>query len=235
MATINLLPHRAERRRQREREFYAMLGAAFAAAVLAWLLWGYWMGVRIDSQDGRNTYLKDQIHQLDGKLAEIKELENTKSKLLARKQIIEQLQANRSQMVHLFDQMVKTIPEGTRLTSLKQNGDTLTLTGVAQANGNVASYMRSLDCSHWLGHSDLQKTEVKGTDQRNRYEFGLTVKLTSPEQTASKPCTGAEQGGAPDLTIPAANPPPAPTAPVPAAPAPTPPVPAAPVTTGGKP
>jgi type IV pilus assembly protein PilN len=234
MATINLLPHRAERRRQREREFYAMLGAAFVAAILTWLLWSYWMGVRIDTQDGRNTYLKDQIHQLDGKLAEIKELENTKSKLLARKQIIEQLQANRSQMVHLFDQMVKTIPEGTRLTSLKQNGDTLTLTGVAQANGNVASYMRNLDCSHWLGHSDLQKTEVKGTDQRNRYEFGLTVKLTSPEQATSKPCTGTEQGGTPDAATPPATPAPAASA-APAAPAPVTPTPAAPATTGGKP
>jgi type IV pilus assembly protein PilN len=234
MATINLLPHRAERRRQREREFYAMLGAAFVAAILTWLLWSYWMGVRIDTQDGRNTYLKDQIHQLDGKLAEIKELENTKSKLLARKQIIEQLQANRSQMVHLFDQMVKTIPEGTRLTSLKQNGDTLTLTGVAQANGNVASYMRNLDCSHWLGHSDLQKTEVKGTDQRNRYEFGLTVKLKSPEQATSKPCTGTEQGGTPDAATPPATPAPAASA-APAAPAPVTPTPAAPATTGGKP
>ncbi len=184
MATINLLPWRAERRRQRERDFYTMLAAAAVAAVLVWLLWGTWMGARIDNQDARNTYLKDEIHQLEGKLTEIKELEATKAKLLARKQIIEQLQASRSQMVHLFDELVKTIPDGVRLSSLKQAGDVLTLLGVAQANGNVAAYMRSLDASPWLQHSDLQKTEVSGTDQRNRYVFGLTVKMSSPDQSS---------------------------------------------------
>ncbi len=200
MATINLLPWRAERRRQRERDFYTMLAAAAVVAVLVWLLWGTWMGARIDNQDARNSYLKDQIHQLDGKLTEIKELEATKAKLLARKQIIEQLQASRSQMVHLFDELVKTIPDGVRLTSLKQTGDVLTLLGLAQANGNVAAYMRKLDDSPWLQHSDLQKTEANGTDQRNRYEFGLTVKMTSPDQSggAKAPATqGSPPAAAP--------------------------------------
>jgi type IV pilus assembly protein PilN len=139
------------------------------------------MGLRIDNQESRNAYMKDQIKQLDGQLAEIKELDKTKSKLLARKQIIEQLQASRSQMVHLFDELVKTIPDSVRLASLKQAGDTLTLEGVAQSNASVANYMRNLDNSKWLTHSDLIKTEVKGTDKRNRYEFGLNVKLRPPE------------------------------------------------------
>ena len=195
MATINLLPWRAERRRQRERDFYTMLAAAAVAAVLVWLLWGTWMGARIDNQDARNTYLKDEIHQLEGKLTEIKELEATKAQLLERKKIIEQLQASRSQMVHLFDELVKTIPDGVRLSSLKQTGDVLTLQGVAQANGNVAAYMRSLDASPWLKHSDLQKTEVHGTDKRNRYEFGLTVKMSSPDKSSDAAAT--PQGRAP--------------------------------------
>lgn len=182
MASINLLPWRADRRRQRERDFYAMLGAAAVAAVLAWLLWGYWMGLRTDDQDARNTYLSGEISKLDVKLVEIKELENTENKLLARKKIIEQLQASRSQMVHLFDELVKTIPDGVRLTSLKQNADLLTLAGVAQANGNVAAYMRNLDQSQWMSKSDLQRTEIKGTDQRNRYEFGMTVKTRTGDQ-----------------------------------------------------
>ena len=215
MATINLLPWRAERRRQRERDFYTMLAFAALLAVALWLLWGYWMGLRIDNQDARNNYLKDEIHQLDGKLAEIKELEVTKSRLLARKQVIEQLQASRSQMVHLFDELVKTIPDGVRLSSLKQNGDQLTLLGMAQANGNVAAYMRSLDTSPWLQHSDLQKTEIAGADQRNRYAFGLTVKMSSPDQSgAAAPPAGAAPGGS-------VKPAPATTAPVPKAPAPT--------------
>ena len=203
MATINLLPWRAERRRQREREFYTMLASAAVAAILAWFLWGYWMDLRIEDQDSRNAYLQSEIKQLEGKLTEIKELETTKAKLLARKQIIEQLQASRAQMVHLFDELVRTIPDGVRLTSIKQTGTQLELQGVAQANGDVANYMRNLDGSTWMQRSDLQKTEIKGADKRNRYEFGLTVKMRSPEQ----PKDGTTPDGAP---APGAPPPPAP-------------------------
>lgn len=192
MAKINLLPWRAERRRQRERDFYIMLAGAAAAAILAWFAWGYWMDMRIDDQENRNKYLRTEIKQLEGKLTEIKELETTKSKLLARKQIIEQLQASRSQMVHLFDELVRTIPDGVRLAAVKQTGPVLALQGVAQANGDVANYMRNLDGSPWMQSSDLQKTEIKGSDKRNRYEFGLTVKLRSPEQQ-----NGAAPGSAP--------------------------------------
>ncbi len=186
MAKINLLPWRAERRRQREREFYMMLLVAAAAGVLAVLMWHWWMTARIDNQDARNQYLTDQIHQLDAKLVEIKNLEKTKSQLLARKQIIEKLQANRSQMVHLFDELVKTIPDSVRLTSMAQNGNTLTLKGVAQSNASVATYMRNLDKSPWMTQPDLQKTQANSSSQRERYDFGLGVKLTSPEEKAKQ-------------------------------------------------
>ena len=202
MAKINLLPWRAERRRQREREFYMMLGMAALAAVAVLLGWWYWMGLRLENQDSRNAYLKDQIKQLDGQLAEIKELDKTKSKLLARKQIIEQLQASRSQMVHLFDELVRTIPDSARLNSLKQAGDVLTLQGVAQSNASVANYMRNLDSSKWLTRSDLIKTEVKGNDKRNRYEFGLNVRLRPPEN-AENLDSQPDAGKAPDAAAPA--------------------------------
>ena len=210
MAKINLLPWRAERRRQRERDFYMMLAAAAVAAVLAWFAWGYWMDLRIDDQEGRNGYLRGEIKKLEGKLTEIKDLETTKAKLLARKQIIEQLQASRSQMVHLFDELVRTIPDGVRLTSMKQSGEQLVLQGVAQANGDVSNYMRNLDASHWMQRSDLQKTEIKGADKRNRYEFGLTVKLRSPEQSDKTAPDGAAKPDAPPASRPAAPPAPAP-------------------------
>jgi len=185
MAKINLLPWRAAVRKQREREFYIMLGGAAAAAALAVVLWAVWMNMRIDNQDERNNYLTRQSKELDSKIEEIQKLEQTKSALLTRKQIIEQLQANRSQMVHLFDEMVKTIPDGARLDSLKQSGDTLTLDGFAQSNASVASYMRNLDGSPWLTHSDLQKTEAaKASQKRDRFSFGLTVKLTDPDAKA---------------------------------------------------
>lgn len=229
MAKINLLPWRAERRREREREFYAMLGAAALAAVAAVFLWWYWMGMRIDDQDNRNAYLKSEIKQLDIQLAEIKELDKTKSKLLARKQIIEQLQASRSQMVHLFDELVRTIPDSVRLGSLKQAGDILTLQGVAQSNASVANYMRNLDSSKWLTHSDLIKTEVKGADKRNRYEFGLNVKLRPPENAEnldkedekpaanSAPAQPLHGAPAPSIAIPADQIPDTPPPPKPAA------------------
>jgi type IV pilus assembly protein PilN len=186
MAKINLLPWRDEKRKQRQREFYVMLAGATVAAVFVVFVWWYWMGMRLDNQDARNTYLKDQIHLLDGKLTEIKQLETTKSKLLARKEIIEKLQASRSQMVHLFDELVKTIPDGVRLMTMRQNGDTLTLDGVAQSNASVATYMRNLDASPWLTHSDLVKTEAKKGDKRDRFDFGLMVKLTNPDEKAKE-------------------------------------------------
>lgn len=196
MAKINLLPWRTERRKLREREFFMMLGAAAVVAILAVFVWVWWMNARLDNQDARNAYMKDEIHKLDDQLTEIKRLEETKSKLLARKQIIEQLQANRSQMVHLFDELVKTIPDGVRLNTMKQNGDTLTLTGVAQSNASVATYMRNLDNSQWLKRSDLQQTIAKGADKRDRFEFGLTVKLTSPEEKEKERAAAAEKNNA---------------------------------------
>ena len=226
MAKINLLPWRAQVRKQREREFYMMLGGAFLAGLLAVLLWVYWMGMRIDDQDARNNYLTQQSKELDGKLEEIKKLEQTKSALLTRKQIIEQLQANRSQMVHLFDEMVKTIPDGARLNTLKQGGDTLTLEGFAQSNASVASYMRNLDNSPWLTHSDLQKTEAaKASEKRDRFSFGLTVKLTDPDAKAkAKAEAEAKANGTalPPADKPGAKPAGAAGSPAPTTPAPTP-------------
>ena len=184
MARINLLPWRAERRKQREREFFMQLGAAFAAGILFVLLWSFWMGMRIDNQNERNAYLQGEIKQVDVKIAKINELDKVRSRLLARKQIIEQLQANRSQMVHLFDELVKTIPGSARLAALKQNGQSMTLNGVAQSNASVAEYMRNIEASPWMGHADLRKTENVHKDVRMPYVFGLNVALTHPKDDA---------------------------------------------------
>lgn len=181
MARINLLPWRAERRKQREREFFMQLGAAFVAAVLFVLLWVGWMGQRIDNQNNRNAFLQNEIKQVDERIAKIKDLEKVRERLLARKQIIEQLQANRSKMVHLFDELVKTIPASARLSSLKQSGESMTLDGVAQSNASVAEYMRNIESSPWMGHADLSKTENTHKDQRMPYSFGLNVALSKPK------------------------------------------------------
>ena len=196
MAHINLLPWRTERRKQREREFFMQLGAAAVAAVLAVLVWYGWMDGRISSQNDRNTYLQGEIKQLDERITKIKDLEKVRESLLARKQIIEQLQANRSQMVHLFDELVKTIPASARLNGLKQTGESMTLDGVAQSNASVAEYMRNIESSQWMGHADLRKTENTHGDSRLPYSFGLDVALSRPKSDENGDGTGSDHGPA---------------------------------------
>jgi type IV pilus assembly protein PilN len=212
MARINLLPWRAERRKQREREFYMQLGVAFAAALVVLIGWSYWMGARIDNQTERNTYLQGEIKQLDDRIAKIKDLEKVRAGLLQRKQIIEQLQANRSQMVHLFDELVKTIPASARLGSMKQSGDSMSLDGVAQSNSSVAEYMRNIEASPWMGHADLRKTENTHDDSRMPYAFGLDVKLNTPSADApassssvAAPAAGTAAGTAAAVPAPLVN------------------------------
>ena len=207
MAHVNLLPWRAERRKQREREFYMQLVAAFVVALGVLLLWVFWMDQRIDNQNERNAYLQTEIKQLDVRIAKIKDLEKVREHLLARKQIIEQLQADRSQMVHLFDELVKTIPTSARLSGLKQSGQSMSLDGVAQSNASVAEYMRNIETSPWMGHADLRKTENTHNGTRMPYEFGLNVLLSKPKsdeidgKTPVLPA-GASSGAAP--AVPAA-------------------------------
>jgi type IV pilus assembly protein PilN len=180
MAHINLLPWRAERRKLREREFYIQLGLAFGAALVVLIAWSFWMDARIGNQNDRNTYLGSEIKQLDDRIAKIKDLEKVRAGLLQRKQIIEQLQANRSQMVHLFDELVKTIPSSARLAGMKQTGDSMSLDGVSQSNSSVAEYMRNIEASPWMGHADLRKTENTHDASRMPYSFGLDVRLNRP-------------------------------------------------------
>ncbi|MGA9342957.1 MAG: PilN domain-containing protein [Rhodanobacteraceae bacterium] len=186
MARINLLPWRIERRKQREREFYGLLGAAAIAGIVLMFLWISWMGARIDNQDARNNYLTTEIKALDKKIEDIAKLDDQKARLLTRKRIIEQLQSNRSQTVHLFDDLVKTIPDGTRLTSMKQVDETLTLAGVAESNARVATYMRNIDKAPCMGHSELEKIENKagdkGIEKKLPYVFSLQVKLNKPAE-----------------------------------------------------
>lgn len=203
MARINLLPWRAERRKLRQKEFMTMLGLAGAAALLlSFLIVMYYNG-QIEGQQIRNQYLRDQIVLVDQQIKEIEELDKKKANLLARKQVIEELQASRSQMVHLFDELVRTIPEGVRLNSIKQNGQTLTLDGLAQSNARVSSYMRNLEESGWMANPDLSIIEAKGEDKGLPNVFSLKVTLKSPNsdaaaaEPAAAPAAPAVAGGAP--------------------------------------
>ncbi|HEY5850163.1 MAG TPA: PilN domain-containing protein [Lysobacter sp.] len=180
MARINLLPWREERRKLRQKEFAVMFAmAALGAVLLSFVIISYYNG-QIDGQNERNTYMRDQITQVDKAIKEIEELDKKKAKLLARKEVIEQLQANRSQMVHLFDSLVRTIPDGAVLTSIKQDSQTLTLEGRAQSNARVSTYMRNLEGSGWMTNPDLSIIEAQGADKGLPYVFKLQVKLANP-------------------------------------------------------
>ncbi len=193
MAKINLLPWRAERRAQRQKEFYGMLGlAAVAGILLSFLIWFYY-GQQISSQQSRNQFLEQEIAKVKAQNEEIKTLGKQKDRLLARKKVIEQLQANRSQMVHLFDSLVRTIPDGVALSNIKQEGEILTLEGRAQSNARVSAYMRNLEGSGWMTNPDLSIIEAKaeaeaegapgvnsGQARALPYAFSLQVKLANP-------------------------------------------------------
>ncbi|KRG49183.1 fimbrial protein [Stenotrophomonas panacihumi] len=208
MARINLLPWRAERRKQREREFFGMLGFAAVAGVLLSLLIWFYFDRQVSGQEERNKFLTAEIEKVKAQNREIEELDKKKERLLARKRVIEELQANRSQMVHLFDSLVRTIPDGVVLTSLKQEGEVLTLEGRSQSNARVSTYMRNLESSGWMTNPDLSIIEAKAQEKdKNQkvaasvdskalpYVFRLKVKLANPNEP-NKDGTGnpAEQG-----------------------------------------
>lgn len=220
MARINLLPWRAERRKLRQKEFLTMLGLSAIAGVVLWFLINTYYNNQISGQNERNAYLQGQIAQVDKQITEIDKLDKSKTKLLARKQVIEQLQANRSQMVHLFDALVRTIPDGVILTSIKQEGDKLTLEGRSQSNARVSTYMRTLEGSGWMTKPDLSIIEAKAGDPSLPYTFTLSVLLANPN--APKDANG---DGVPDVPAAGVRPAPAtsmPSTTVPPAAAPTP-------------
>lgn len=180
MARINLLPWREERRAQRRKEFLAMLGlSALAGVVLAFLIIS-WHGAQIDGQNERNEYLRTQIQSLDTQIKEIERLDEQKARLLARKEVIEQLQASRSQMVHLFDSLVRTIPDGVVLTSIRQEGQKLTLEGRSQSNARVSTYLRNLESSGWMTSPDLAIIEAQAGEPGLPFTFRLSVTLANP-------------------------------------------------------
>jgi type IV pilus assembly protein PilN len=202
MAKINLLPWRAERRKQRQQEFMTMLGVASVAAVLISLLIVLYYNAKIDAQEQRNQYLTDQIASLDKQIAEIAELDKKKAGLLRRKQVIEELQASRSQMVHLFDELARTISDGTQIQSIAQNGAEMTILGRAQSNARVSTYMRNLDASGWMGSPDLSIIELRSADPGLPNEFSLKVQLKNPnDPNASGPAgvAAAETAAAPPM------------------------------------
>jgi type IV pilus assembly protein PilN len=188
------------------------------AALLAFLIVSYY-NAQIEGQNERNAFMRDQIAQVDSRIKEIEALDQKKAKLLARKEVIEQLQANRSQMVHLFDSLVRTIPDGVVLTAAKQEGDKLTLEGRGQSYGRVSTYMRNLESSGWMTNPELSVIEARGDNKGLPYEFDLQVKLANPNAPKDTDGDGVPDAPAAGTAAPTTTPA-APAAPAPASAAP---------------
>src|ERR1700723_284609 len=162
MPRINLLPWREQERKVRRREFMVVLGGK--------LLYSSW----IDSQNAKNNLLKKEIVKLDAQIADIQDLENRKQRLVARMEIIEKLQRSRSEVVHLFDEIVKTVPEGIYLTQIKQTNRKLEIKGVAQSSTRVSTFMRNIDSSSWMDNPQLQVVETTKDSSTGGSSFTLS-------------------------------------------------------------
>ncbi|HHZ87986.1 MAG TPA: pilus assembly protein PilN [Chromatiaceae bacterium] len=179
MTRINLLPWRSIERARKQREFLAMLGASAVACAMVVLYSHLHINGMITSQEARNSYLQQEITLVDARIKAIKDLEHTKSRLLARMEIIQELQGSRPQIVHLFDEIAGTVPDGVYLSKLSRQGKQLTIFGQAQSNARVSAYMRSLDQSEWLTNPKLSVIKNLKTARTRSSEFSLRVSQTN--------------------------------------------------------
>lgn len=161
MPRINLLPWRSAERKRRQQQFAAWAALAVGAAAVVTLLIYFSVSAAIDSQQERNALLKREIESLDRQIVEINGLDARRQAMRARMEVIEKLQRSRPEVVHLFDQLVKTLPDGVYLTSVKQTEKRLELKGVAQSSTRVSALMRNIEDSEWLENPDLEVVETK--------------------------------------------------------------------------
>jgi type IV pilus assembly protein PilN len=204
MARINLLPWRAERQKERKKQFFLMLALSALVGFAAWFAVDTYYKMQISGQQARNAFLDQEIAAVEAKIKEIEALEQKKASLLNRKKVIEELQANRSQMVHLFDSLVRTIPDGVILTGINQEGDKLTLEGRSQSYARVSAYMDNLAASGWMTKPDLSVIQAEGDNSGLPHTFSLAVTLANPnakkegEEGAADP---AAAGAASETTL----------------------------------
>lgn len=201
MTRINLLPWRELLRKEREREFYSIAGGAAVLMLLVIVYVHFHMGGVIEEQNGRNAYLDGQIKKVEEQIKKIKGLEAEKAQLLARMKVIEELQGQRPKMVHLFDELVKALPDGVYLTSLKQDGISVVIEGIAQSNARVSAFMRNIDASHWLTEPRLNVIQsMDSKDGQKGSKFILNIKEVTEGETpdsdaVAKPTAVAGKAG----------------------------------------
>ena len=194
MIRINLLPHRAEKRKARREQFYALGALMLLLGGIIWFVGFTAINGYISSQESKNAFLTTEISALDKQIDEIKKLKEQTDALLGRKQVIEALQANRAETVYMFNELARQVPTGVYLRSIKQSGQKISLTGFTQSSARVSTLMRNLDESPLLERPELVEIKAATVDKRRLGEFSLNVFLT--RQTADdnkKPVTTPSQ------------------------------------------
>lgn len=184
MPSINLRPWREELRAERQKQFIAMLVAALVAAGGLFFLWHSDVESQITDQKARNAYLTTSMKALDKKIAEIKELKAEREKLLSRMQVIQDLQGTRPVIVRVFDELVKTLPEGLYYTSLTRKVDSLSINGMAESNNRISGLMRNFEASDWFSNPNLK--DVKVAKEEGQNAFDMTVKQVTPASDEDK-------------------------------------------------
>jgi type IV pilus assembly protein PilN len=193
MTRINLLPWREWQRQEQKKQFgvWSVLSLLLASAIMLFI--HMQMGAKIDYQLSRNNYITSEIKTLDKQIAEISELQKVRRSLLERMEVIQDLQRSRPSIVHLFSEIVSTVPNGVYLQSLTQTGGNLLMNGEAESNARVSTYMRNLSGSDWLKDPNLTVIQIEDKKVNRISAFTLTVKQTSPNATEEKTDDGGIQ------------------------------------------
>jgi type IV pilus assembly protein PilN len=208
---INLLPHREQKRQARQRQFISLaLSLAVLGLAIVALVHGI-LAAQIENQKDRNNLLKKEIAKLDEQIKEIDRLRDQIQAVLARKQVVETLQANRSEAVHLLDQLVRQLPDGIYLRSVKQVGAKVTVSGYAQSNARVSTLMRNIEASPWLGQPELVEIKLvpaPGTAKErnltiNEFILNFQVKRAAPTEAKLGPAPAGPAGKPPAVAPPA--------------------------------
>lgn len=195
MIRINLLPHREEKRRARRQQFYSLSGLVAALAALVVVLGYTVLSGYIGTQESKNDFLRREIAILDTQIEQIQRLKGQTQALLARKQVIESLQRDRAEAVHLLSELAAQTPDGVYLRSVKQEGTSVALSGFAHSNAHVSELMRRLEASPWFGRAQLVEINAATVDKRRLNAFSMNVPLrreVAPERAAAAP---AGKGG----------------------------------------
>lgn len=186
MARINLLPWREELRKEQLKQFLSIMGLSAVLMLAIIALVHIQISNMISHQNSRNDFLNREITKVEKQIKEINDLTNEKKRLLARMEVIEQLQRNRPEVVHLFDEMIKVMPEGTYLISMAQSGKSLSLSGMAQSNARVSALMRNIDGSPWLASPQLQVIKRDSKESEDERSFTMSATQTRGQEETEK-------------------------------------------------